>query len=154
MIALCSRFTLTACIRIKTGIQNIDWFCCRILGHLLWSGEIGRTDYARNLAKYLRFIKPLSKPDLRFPLKISYYLVDFIFIQIYLTSFHYYAFLDFIQSQKMLNVNIFDIWTVDVLISTDLSSVSGQHYNPSLSLSCLGFKIQTLFWKYSSPDWP
>ena len=123
----------SACIRIKTGIQNIDWFCCRILGHLLWSGEIGRTDYARNLAKYLRFIKPLSKPDLRFPLKISYNLVNFTFIQIYLTSFHYYAFLDFIQSQKMLNVNIFDIWTVDVLISGDLSSVSGQHHNPSLS---------------------
>ena len=61
------------------------------------------------LAKYLRFIKPLSKPDLRFPLKISYYLVDFIFIQIYLTSFHYYAFLKLIQSQKMLKVNIFDI---------------------------------------------
>ena len=125
-----------ACISIKTGIRNIDWFCCRILGHLLWSGEIGRTDYARNLAKYLRFIKPLSKPDLRFPLKNSYYLLNFIFIQIYLTSFHSHAFLDFTQpsqSQKMLNVNIFDIWTVDVLISGDLSSVSGQHHNPSLS---------------------
>ena len=121
-------------ICIKTGIQNIDWFCCRILGHLLWSGEIGRLKICSEfLAKYLRFIKPLSKPDLRFPLKISYYLVDFIFIQIYLTSFHYYAFLKLIQSQKMLKVNIFDIWTVDVLISTDLSSVSGQHHNPSLS---------------------
>ena len=66
------------CISIKTGIQNIDWFCCRILGHLLWSGEIGRLKICSEfLAKYLRFIKPLSKPDLRFPSKKSYLFTEF-----------------------------------------------------------------------------
>ena len=48
-----------------------------ILGHLLDWGEIGLMDYARNLAKYLRFIKPLSKPDLRFPLKKLYLFTEF-----------------------------------------------------------------------------